>query len=199
MRKLTRVDAPAFLLEKWEEWGIHWEERRAGNPNAAFHWHVIDGEPINQRLLPLLKSQTQDHCSFCDGYPVNSVSVETIEHFRPKITFPRDAYSWGNLFYCCTHCQQKGAQFEEALLKPDEADYEFDRYFRWDFITGEIKVNEKASLPDQNRAAITIDMYHLNEFHPEWRRRELRKRSQGTNDPLDDFSYRHFISYPPVG
>jgi uncharacterized protein (TIGR02646 family) len=193
MRKFKRKPEPPFLTVNWENWGIEWEKRRLENPNTVFHWHVIDGEIVNQKLLPLLKAQTQDHCSFCDAFPVNSASVDTIEHFRPKSEFPREAYKWVNLYYCCTHCQQKGANFDQALLSPDAIDYQFDRYFRWDFTTGELLVNEQAALEDQTRACITITFYKLNINHPKWRKRELRKRWQGENDPLDDFAYRDFV------
>jgi uncharacterized protein (TIGR02646 family) len=128
---------------------------------------------------------------------VDSASVETIEHFRPKSSFPRQAYQWSNLYYCCTHCQQKGAQFDEALLRPDDPDYEFDRYFRWDYTTGRIEVNELGTQEQQHRASVTIEFYHLNEAHPGWRKRELRKRFQGRSDPIDDFAYRHYIESAP--
>ncbi len=197
MRKLVRVEEPFFLSNKWEQWGLDWEQRRATDgAGANFHWHQVDNGPVNHKLLPYLKEQTQEHCSFCDGFPVNSVSVETIEHFRPKIAFPRLAYNWENLFYCCSHCQMKGGTFDDKLLKPDSNDFTFDKYFRWDFTTGKIEINESASEADKNRARVTIEVYRLNEFHPSWRRREMRKRTQGKEDPLDDFAYRDFIENP---
>jgi uncharacterized protein (TIGR02646 family) len=193
MRKFSRAGEPEFLAGKWESWGTEFEENRARSPGYQFHWHQLGGEPVNHKLLPLLKAQTQDHCSFCDAYPVAPPGVETIEHFRPKSAFPRDAYKWANLYFCCPHCQGKGEQFDESLLQPDEIDYEFDRYFRWDFTQGTIEVNELALPEDQHRARVTIDLYKFNVGHPSFRRRELKKRGQGQNDPIDDFAYRHFI------
>ena len=105
MRKFTRADPPAFLADKWEPWGLAWEQRRTANPAAQFHWHEIDGEGVNQKLLPLLKGQIQNHCSFCDAFPVAPPSIETIEHFRPKGAYPREAYHWPNLYFCCMYCQ----------------------------------------------------------------------------------------------
>ena len=108
MRKFTRLAEPDFLTDKWEQWGLDWERRKSENPGAAFNWRQHENEAVNQKLLPRLKEQTQDHCSFCDHFPVSPPSIETIEHFRPKARFPRDAYRWTNLYFCCTHCQQKG-------------------------------------------------------------------------------------------
>lgn len=137
MRRFQRAAEPDFLLGVWETWGLEWEQRHAANPGAAFNWRKIGGERVNQKLLPHLKAQTQDHCSFCDNFPVSPPSLDTIEHFRPKSLYPRDAYRWGNLYFCCMHCQQKSAEFAEAALHPDAIDYEFDRYFRWDHTLGD--------------------------------------------------------------
>ncbi|HLH55679.1 MAG TPA: retron system putative HNH endonuclease [Verrucomicrobiae bacterium] len=193
MRKFQRLASPSFLSEKWEQWGRDWEDRRSTNPRATFHWHGIDGEPVNQKLLPTLKAQVQGHCSFCDHFPVCPPSTDTIEHFRPKTRFPREAFQWENLFYCCNHCQKKGERYDDALLRPDGSDYVFDRFFIYDFTTGRIEPNPLASPVDQNRALITIDLYLLNEGHPSLRKRELRERAARPADSLDDFAYRDFV------
>ena len=196
MRKFQRGAEPAFLTAKWEEWGLGWEQRHQANPGAKFHWHEVDGESVNHKLLPLLKAQTQDHCSFCDNFPVSPPSIDTIEHFRPKAHFPREAYCWANLYFCCMYCQQKSDDFDEAALRPDSEDYQFERYFRWDYTLGKIEVNDQASEEDQLRAETTIRLYRLNEGHPSLRKRELRRRAQGIQDPLDDFAYRGYVVGP---
>ena len=93
MRKFKRSQEPEFLASNWEKWGQDWEARRAGNHKSAFHWHQINEVPVNQLLLPILKNQTQDHCSFCDNYPVSPPSIDTIEHFRPENPFPTGGLS----------------------------------------------------------------------------------------------------------
>ncbi len=194
MRKFQRAVEPEFLAAVWETWGLEWEQRHAANASAAFHWHQIGGERVNQKLLPTLKGQTQDHCSFCDNFPVSPPSIDTIEHFRPKALYPREAYRWTNLYFCCMHCQQKSDEFDEAALQPDTVDYQFDRYFRWDYTLGRMEVNEQASPEDQQRARVTIRLYRLNEGHPSLRKRELRRRTQSADDPLDDFAYRDYVA-----
>jgi hypothetical protein len=64
------------------------------------------------------------------------------------------------------HCRQKGEKFNELLLRPDSDDYEFDRYFRWDFTLGTIEVNAKATEDEQRRAEVTRTLYGLNIGHP---------------------------------
>jgi uncharacterized protein (TIGR02646 family) len=196
MRKFERMPAPAFLLPHWEQWGIEWERRRNANSGAAFHWHRITGEPVNQKLLPQLKAQVQDHCSFCDNYPISPPSSDTIEHFRPKTKFPREAYQWENLYYCCNYCQQKkGEAFDDLLLRPDAPDYSFEQFFRWDYTRGTLEVNEQAPEQDQHRARVTIETYGLNDGHPLLRRRELSRRSRDPQAHLDGFAYRGFIEH----
>ena len=197
MRKFTRLPAPEFLLDKWEAWGEEWKRRHDADPAARFDWHTVEGERVNHKLLPALKAQVQDHCSFCDNYPVCPPSHETVEHFRPKTDFPREAYRWENLYYCCDCCQRKGDEFDEALLRPDAEYYAFDRFFRWDYTRGTLEVNERASAEDQRRASVTLKLYRLNVGHPSLRRRELRRRSLMPNEPLDDFAYRGFVGSPP--
>lgn len=195
MRKFQRGEEPDFLAQNWAAWGSDWELKQAAG--RAFYWHEIGGEPVNQKLLPFLKAQTQAHCSFCDSYPVSPPSRDTIEHFRPKSRFPREAFHWPNLYFCCDYCQQKAAaEFDETVLRPDADDYEFDRYFRWDFTLGTLHPQEAASPKDRQRAARTIRLYRLNEGHPSLRRREARRRFKLKDEPLEEFPYRDYLDRP---
>jgi uncharacterized protein (TIGR02646 family) len=197
MRKLLRAAEPAFLSPRWEKWGKEWTERQARR--QPFYWHEIDGEPVNRTLLPLLKAQTQDHCSFCDNFPVSPPSLDTIEHFRPKAMYPSDAYHWANLFFCCMHCQQKDGPFSKSVIAPDAPDYEFDRYFRWDHTQGTLEVNENATPEEQAQARETIRFFRLNIDHPTVRKRWLIWRSKLQDDPIDAFPYRDYIDNPANG
>jgi uncharacterized protein (TIGR02646 family) len=199
MRKFTRAAAPEFLREKEELWGREWAQRRAADPGAGFHWHEVECEAVNLRLMPLLKAQVQDHCSFCDNYPVAPPSRDTIDHFRPKARFPLEAYRWENLYYCCDWCQAKKREdFDEALLRPDAEDYAFDRFFRWDYTLGTLEVNDRASPEDQRRAEVTRRLYHLNDGHPWLRLLARRGRSRNPDKPIDECAYRDFVEPQPM-
>ena len=198
MRKLKRSEAPEFLTINWQQWGIDWEKRHKATPGAAFHWHEIGKEKVNHKLLPFLKEMTQNHCSFCDIFPVNPPSNETIEHFKPKTIFHREAYKWENLYYCCDACQNKGSDYNDDLIPPDAEYYSFDRFFRWDYTLGTLEVNEKADEADKIRARETIKAYSLNSGHPALRRRAARQRAKMPDEPIDDFAYRDFISNAPT-
>ena len=153
MRPFKRSEPPSILAEHGEEWGRDFEE--SGN----FHWHIDSGQKVNHILLPALKLQTQEHCSFCDGFPVSTISNETIEHFHPKSKYPLKAFLWENLYFCCDRCQtNKGEKFDDLLLRPDAVDYCFDDYFRWDLVSGELHANPNSSQENQDRANITIKL-----------------------------------------
>ncbi len=194
MEKIKRPDAPVWLKENWKQWGEEWESRYAINNNSSFYWHTYKKRKTWDLLIELLSELTRNHCSFCDGYPMGKRIPYTIEHFKPKTRFPLQAYQWENLFLCCGLCQEKGDDYDERLLKPDEDYYNFDRYFDIDWANGELIPNRGASEEDRERAKITIRLYRLNSNgKPEDRLEELKKFDQMSNPEIDRFSYRFFI------
>jgi uncharacterized protein (TIGR02646 family) len=188
MMKLQRPAPPEILAQNWEAWGIEYEQKRRQNPKYEFKWR----KKVYLLLIDLLLRMTKDHCSFCDSSPMRSQIRETIEHFHPKKDRPRLVYQWENLFACCDRCQNaKQDRFEEALLKPDEIEYEFKRYFFFEEVTGKLIPNSDASSEDQNRAATTIRLYKLNEFgRPEARLWVLELARLCPTLPIDKHPYR---------
>src|SRR5205814_1060534 len=120
--------------------------------------------------------------SFCDGFPVDDVSVDTIEHFRPKCfgQFPQLAYTWTNLYYCCSSCQShKGEKWDDELIAPDLPEYAFNRYFEFDFTTGAIRPSSTAGETEQRQAKATIQTYGLDTTaRRRYRRLALKKWSE---------------------
>jgi uncharacterized protein (TIGR02646 family) len=204
MMKIERCPAPDFLTEKFEKWGIRYKERRDENAVALFFWTQHNSQRINLSLLPILMKMTSileqienAHCSFCDGFPVESVSANSIEHFRPKTLFPLLAYAWENLFYCCSKCQEsKLEKFDEILLKPDLPAYSFEYYFQYDTKTGEIIPNPDRSEIETQQAEKTIELYGLNEHsRPNARKRTIRQFIDSNNPIIDEFPYRFILNF----
>lgn len=196
MIKLERPQCPPELAEHGERWSAQFARLRLRKPGARFRWARHQGRPVNHVLVPLLRAMTLGHCAYCDGFPVSPVSSDTIDHFRPKSTFPELSYGWGNLFYACGQCQaQKRERFDERLLAPDAGSYTFERYFLVNYRTGEIEPSPSASPADRSAAEVTIAMFGLNGAdRPEARRRVLRQL--GRLDPatraseVDERPYR---------
>lgn len=199
MRKFSRAAEPAICTAHSARWNTQWAERRAANPNAAFSWYVHEGMSARDHMLPVLREQSQSHCSFCDAFPVDGVSNETIEHFRPKTKseFYELAYTWSNLYYCCDACQSsKRERWDEQLLCPDAIGYSFSKFFEFDFTTGAIRPNSLASPEDQQRAAVTLELYGLDSpARRRNRRNELEKFAKTpVGEIVDKFwAYRDFL------
>lgn len=194
MMKLIRSDTPEVLKINSGLWGKEFAQKRTENPKCKFSWKHHESKSIRDVILPILKTMTQNHCSFCDGFPLGTESRDTVEHFRPKSLFPELAYEWENLFLCCDVCQSaKLEKFDELLLKPDEVEYAFYRYFMNNYKTGEILPNPKASETDRLRADKTIALYDLNAEERCQSRLRTARVYQKVNEPLSDFSYRFFL------
>ncbi|MDM8557404.1 hypothetical protein [Candidatus Parabeggiatoa sp. HSG14] len=92
------------------------------------------------------------------------------------------------------YAKKKGDDFDEDLLKPDEENYDFEKYFDIKWATGELIPNSDASEKDQRRAEITIQLYKLNEYgKPEDRIEELKKFNDSLSPEIAHFSYRFFL------
>jgi uncharacterized protein (TIGR02646 family) len=194
MMKIERLPIPQCLRDRSERWTNNYLRRRETNPVAQFKWNEYQRIRVNLLLLPDLKLMTAEHCSFCDGFPIETVG-DSIEHFRPKESFPHLAYDWDNLFYACRKCQEsKLTQFDEKLLKPDATEYLFEYYFQYDTATGKILPNSDR-LPDKReRANITIKLYGLNEHgRPRARKRTIRQFIDSGQPVLDDFPFRFIL------
>lgn len=197
MRRFVRTDAPEVLKEHGQRWTEQWVTLKSRNASAQFNWYQHDRCTVRDLILDDLRSMTNGHCAFCDRF---TVEPESVEHFRPKsdTRFLHLAYEWSNLYFCCGGCQNyKREQWDDALLHADAADFEFFRYFNFDFETGQIFPNPTASAGDQQRAEVTIRIYGLDA--PERRRfRKLERRQfERTLDPnINDFGYRDFVRDP---
>jgi 5-methylcytosine-specific restriction endonuclease McrA len=102
MMKLSRSECPNWLTENSAEWTRRWI-RKVNTPTTKnnWDWYDVEGVATNQKLLPLLLVDTDYHCSYCDKRPIR---VEEIDHFKPKVEFPNDAFDWENLFVVCKDC-----------------------------------------------------------------------------------------------
>jgi len=183
-------------LKRRNAWRTSQSEGQSA-PAPVFTWPQWNNASIYQHLLPVLKEQTDAHCSFCDAYPVAGVSTETIEHFYPKTVeeFEHRVLEWENLFYACNGCQNaKGSKFHPALLKPDDPEYSFTRYFRFDFEIGEILPLALEGTPDYERAKETIEHYGLNQCgRPRHRVNARRDFIRANRCELTGRPYRNFL------
>lgn len=198
MRKQTRPTEPEVLKRNSAKWNSQWSDLKSKNSKAPFIWYQHQGKSAREWILPTLREMNQEHCSFCDGFPLVGTSTEPIEHFRPKSIpgFYDQAYTWTNLYYCCEVCNScKGERWDNRLLAPDAKDYEFHLYFMYDFESGAIAPNPTASQEAQSQAECTIRLYGLDSTDKRRRRRlELRKWQKTNDGDIDSFGFRDFLA-----
>lgn len=193
MRKFTRFQAPQIIRDNWKTIGENYSNKRNADPSYSFSWPQRESKKINHIALPILISQTDNHCSYCDKFPLHR-GDKSIDHFKPKSN--QQYYSivcqWENLYLACKHCQDsKGIDFNELLLRPDDIEFSFARYFIYNYTTHIIDPNPSASGYDQERAAITIRIFDFNYFEVKTSRRHAFERYTKAAVPdINDFDYR---------
>jgi len=134
MKKFRRPPEPIF----WKEKNINFKEAKK-----------------------ILLDFTQSHCSYCDVILNSDNSY--IDNFFPKSKFPEFAYDWKNIYLCCSACNRyKSKIVENEVLRPDDNEYEFEKYFVCDVEKGKINPNPTASEADKKRAEKTIHFFRLN-------------------------------------
>jgi len=194
MKHFDRLDAPSFLLENAQRWNQQWSTLKQHNPGARFTWYQHEGRPLNQKLSPTLSIQTQGHCSYCDAYPMG-LADNTIDHFKPKgnSIFFHLAYTWENLYWACADCQKaKSEQYDDLLLRPDDFEFSFQRFFIYNFNSHELEVNSASPPEDQRQAEVSIRIFGLNHGSHVISRRHSWERWRQSDYPivLEDFAYR---------
>jgi uncharacterized protein (TIGR02646 family) len=142
---------------------------------------------------------TAGHCSYCDGHPLRATGIEAVDHFRPKSLpeFYELVCAWTNLFLTCTACNHaKREQWDEALLRPDDVDFRFERYFEVRFDSGKLEPAPAASPEERQRARRTIEILDLNRADVcSSRLRVVRwmRRSDAEDEPVDGWPYRYLL------
>ena len=197
MMPCARTPAPDWLKKHQEEMTSKYLKKRQGG--KSFHWPQREGKKIYDIVRNALREMTDGHCSYCDACPVTATGKEKIDHFRPKsrLEFYHLAYAWDNLFYTCSACNgAKKEKWDERLLKPDDPDYDFERYFLYQSDSGKLEANPGAANDEKERAELTIAIFNLNrDGSCEMRKREERRLRGLKEDDLSDAAYRFLIPF----
>ncbi len=198
MIKFNRSTVPAELNANWTRYTKLFIRRRKYG-QGSFYWNKYPntaGNPISHIIIKQLLTDSDYHCAYCDKFPLWQ-SDKTIDHFKPKSSYPLGAYQWSNLFPACDNCQtSKLNLFYVEILKPDEITYDFNNYFMIDYTTFKIFANPRAIKFDRKRANKTIEVFNLNEpAHLTSRRHQFQRYSTTTVAVIDinDFAYRYMF------
>jgi uncharacterized protein (TIGR02646 family) len=198
MNRSVRRPQPE-LFAKWaDEVSQAYVKARTEDPSYRFQWPRREGRSLYDVARTALAEMTDRRCSYCDSDSIDATGVESVDHFRPKSNpeFYALVCAWTNLFLVCSSCNHaKREQWTAALLKPDDIDYEFTRYFSYQFDTGRIIPNAAASSQERNRAQETIQLLDLN--RPGLCTRRMRTtrliRSAASDEERNDVGYRYLV------
>ena len=198
MRECQRGPAPDLLASYGPEISATYARKRRDQPNHQFQWPRREGQSLYAVARAALADMTAHRCSYCDGYPLNATGHDEIDHFRPKgrEEFYELVCAWQNLFLICSRCNAaKRDRWEPALLRPDDSDYAFDRYFWFRSDTGALEPAPGISGDDRRRAVQTIEILELNRTDACIARRKAWKEIERreSDDELADVPYRFLI------
>lgn len=200
MKKMVRPECPEWLATNQKKWTDAYCNRRQQETGASFSWPQYENKKINHLLQEVLNTCTTGHCSYCDGgFPLGCASRDTIDHFKPKEAFCSEAFAWNNLYIACDCCQQvKLNRYSENLLRPDDTEFSFLKYFQFNYRTGHIEPNPLVSPETQAKAQETIKILGLNEHErPNARLSELKVfqnlQPNAQADLLETFNYRFIL------
>ncbi|MDR6562824.1 MULTISPECIES: HNH endonuclease [unclassified Arcicella] len=168
MKNFIRKECPIILIEPFSKtnqtprWVVYGERYAKQQNRSYYNYPTINNQKLNNIILPILMEQTDNHCSYCDGFPLLSAD-ETIDHFKPKSKFPHEVCRWENLYIACAHCQHvKGTQYDDLLLRPDETTYNFNDYFFYDYTEHKIKILPSLPADKLRKAEITCEILSFN-------------------------------------
>lgn len=203
MRKLERPQTPDFLNDELQtQLGERYKRNREANKGHQFnYWHTekVGESTLYKKLQGKLIEISDNHCFYCDNYPPLS-DDDTIDHFKPKSKpkFYHLVCTWDNLYLACGHCQKsKGTKYDDLLLRPDEIDYSFSKYFGYNFDNDEIYVNPSADILTQKRAEKTLEIFDFNHVGLKKLRYFFRKLlEKEPSIELSDLPFRFCLTQP---
>lgn len=104
MIQIARTDAPAVLRNNAGEWlrRLHVATTKTEQRKAQRKYGHI-------KIRAALESMFNSKCAYCESI-VTHISFTHIEHFRPKVRYPRYTFAWKNLLLSCPKCNS--AQFK---------------------------------------------------------------------------------------
>lgn len=188
---------PEVLAREGAQLGRDYAERRRTEAGYSFRWPQRGGRSMLEVVREALAAMTEGRCSYCDGHPIGALAKETVDHFRPKSRpeFYELVCAWTNLFLTCTACNHaKREQWDEALLRPDEPGFSFERYFEYRADSGRLEPATRASFDDQQRARRTIEIFDLNRPGTcKSRARAMHSIRRASVAELEDEGYRFLI------
>ncbi len=111
-----------------------------------------------RKAIPDLRKAYGNFCAYT-GVRIEPVEVATVDHFKPRTTYPDLAYEWDNFRLCRGRINSRKNNFED-VLDPFEIE---NGWFALDFDTLDIVANEGLDRELRKKIQKTINRLALNE------------------------------------
>src|SRR5690349_19293380 len=108
MNPCQRGAVPELLVRYGHLIGKDYATKRRADAAYRFQWPKREGQWLYAIAYTALGAVTDQHCAYCDGYPIDATGEEQIDHFRPKSRpeFYELVCTWDNLFLICSACNK---------------------------------------------------------------------------------------------
>jgi len=169
MISVHRTTEPPVLTRHKARWTQEYREARVAcrtNPSKTNEKHRKNAEKKYNKpqVKDALKTMCGGKCVYCESH-VPHISYGEIEHFRPKLRYPKLCFEWENLLLGCSRCngaEYKGTKFPLAceggpFINPCEEDPNTFFDFKFDPATGTANV-----IPKNTRGLTTERELGLN-------------------------------------
>lgn len=127
-------------------------------PVPSWFWK---GKDHWRDALDELHSSYDGVCAFSSTYIERVTGSPSIEHFRPKSKYPREAYQWSNFRLICARMNSRKREHEDVLDPFTIPDNTFDL----NPLTGEVLVHAACPKSLKRRAETTISRLKLSDGH----------------------------------
>lgn len=81
------------------------------NPTSA----QFEKHPYWRTMLQELRNAYKHVCAYSCHYVPFDSGCDTVEHFKPKVPYPQDAYEWENYRFVCGRLNGRKGTFEDVL------------------------------------------------------------------------------------
>lgn len=143
---------PADFDAKVRQKGLKWLQTREDNQK----W---DNREYWRRASEDLYNAYHGICAYLAIYIERVTSADTVDHFKPKATYPELAYEWSNYRLSSRLANSRKREFED-VLDPFEIE---TGWFYLDFLSGEVYANPGLSEDMRQKIDQTIERLKLND------------------------------------
>jgi uncharacterized protein (TIGR02646 family) len=116
-------------------------------------------KPYWRAILQDIRDAYNSICAYSCHFVSFDTGADTVEHFRPKVPYPADAYEWSNYRFVCSRLNGRKGNFED-VIDPFHVE---NGWFELDFPSLQVKPGSGVHAATRTRVLDTIKRLKLND------------------------------------